>query len=276
MLLTAWMLQTRRHLRPVVFPAERIATTIFAQELRSHRTELVAEMFGQLPAGIVETLRRAQRYPIPIHDSLQMAGDLDRWSHTESEFADLAVYIEDHLLRGKVRLSQYGQLEFEPAQRPGVALSAHIAASMVKSLSLLVFYLRHMAAPGDMVVIDEPELNLHPDNQRFIARVMARAVNRGLKIMASTHSNYLVRELNNLLMLGQGTDAIEALRQKHDYDEAELLKPEQLGVYLFRDGHAEPVPVDASGFSVETIDAEVDRLNAVSQELYAAILEQES
>lgn len=269
-----------RQQRPsIIFPAERIATTIFSQELSLKRTELVDQMLAmqsQSEKVMGDYLRsHAQRYPRPIRDSLQMAGDLERWSREQSEFADLAEYLEQHLLRGKVQVSQYGNLTFVPDQRGDVTLGMHITASVVKSLSLLVFYLRHRALEGDFVIIDEPELNLHPDNQRLIARVLARAVNRGLKIMASTHSDYLVRELNNLIMLGQDTEPVKALRQKHGYEEAELLKPSQLGVYLFRDNTAEAVPVDETGFSIATIDAEIDRLNAVSQEIYATLFEQE-
>jgi hypothetical protein len=275
-LLTGWIEAIGYNPTPRIFPAERIATTIFWRELSLKRAELVDQVLAlqEQPQRAVEHVRReAQRYPQPIRDSLQMAGDLDRWSRNESEFADLADYIEENLLRGKVRLSAHGELEFVPSQRPGVVLGVHIAASMVKSLSLLVFYLRHMAQTGDMIIIDEPELNLHPDNQRQIARVLARAVNRGLKVMASTHSNYLMRELSNLLMLGQDTEAMKALRQKHGYEEAELLKPERLGVYLFQGNTAEPVPVDENGFSIETIDAEIDRMNAVAQDIYATKFE---
>jgi hypothetical protein len=270
-LLATWLFHARRHLRPVIFPAERIATTIFAHELHSYRPELVAERFGHVPEGMKRSLQQARRYPTPIHDSLQMAGDLEQWNRKRSEFQGLADHIEKHLLRGEVRLSPYGYLEFVPAQHPDVPLGTHVTASMVKSLSLLVFYLRHMAQTGDMIIIDEPELNLHPDNQRLIARVLARAVNRGLKIMASTHSDYLMRELNNLIMLGQDTEEIRALRAKHGYEEVELLKPEQLGVYLFQNNTAEPVPVDDMGFAVPTIEAEINKLNAVSQEIYATL-----
>jgi hypothetical protein len=274
-----WIEDALRYFRVYIFPTERIATTIFWRELSLNRTELVDEalsMRDRSEEKVVDHMRsRAQRYPWPIRSSLLMAGNLEGWRDELSEFADLAEYLEEHLLRGKVRLSPYGQLEFVPAQRPDVVLGVHITASMVKSLSLLVFYLHHMAKAGDLVIIDEPELNLHPDNQRLIARVLARAVNRGLKIMTSTHSDYLIRELNNLIMLGQDTDRIRALRTKLGYEDAEVLKPSQLGVYLFRNNTAEVVPVDETGFAIETIDAEVNRLNAVSQELYATLLDQE-
>ena len=52
-----------------------------------------------------------------------------------------------------------------------------------------------------MIFIDEPELNLHPVNQRKIARILAKVANSGIKIIISTHSDYIVKEFNNLIML---------------------------------------------------------------------------
>ena len=52
-------------------------------------------------------------------------------------------------------------------------------------------------------MIDEPELNLHPDNQRRIARLLARLVNLGIKVFITTHSSYIIKELNTLIMLNR-------------------------------------------------------------------------
>ena len=144
---------------------------------------------------------------------------------------------------------------------------------MVKSLAPLVFYLRHLAREGDLLMIDEPELNLHPDNQRKVARVLAKANNRGLKLMMSTHSDYLLREINNLILLSRDTKQVREVREKLGYTESELLAPEKVGVYLFKESGAEAVPVTEEGFEVSTIEEEINRMNAVSQQIYAALYE---
>ena len=66
-------------------------------------------------------------------------------------------------------------------------------------------------------MIDEPELNIHPENQRHIARLLARLVNAGLRIVISTHSDYIVREFNSLLMLGQDTGELKLIRDQRDW-----------------------------------------------------------
>jgi predicted ATPase len=44
-------------------------------------------------------------------------------------------------------------------------------------------------------MVDEPELNLHPENQRRVARLFARLINLGIKVFITTHSDYIVKEL---------------------------------------------------------------------------------
>jgi ABC-type cobalamin/Fe3+-siderophores transport system ATPase subunit len=120
----------------------------------------------------------------------------------------------------------------------------------------------------DFIIVDEPELNLHPDNQRKITRLLAKAVRLGFKVMMSTHSDYVVRELNHLIMLSK---LPESEAQELGYDPKSALTPEQIGVYLFNEQNACPVPVEETGFSIKTIDDAVNQLNADEQRLYARL-----
>lgn len=130
---------------------------------------------------------------------------------------------------------------------------------------------RHGAVPGDLLIIDEPELNLHPDNQRKIIRILARAVRRAFKVMISTHSDYVLRELNHLVMLSGRTEAAERAIDELGYDRETLLTPDRLGVYLF-DGHtAHAVEVNEAGFEVATIERQIASMNADAQRIYAVL-----
>jgi len=40
------------------------------------------------------------------------------------------------------------------------------SSSMVRSMLDIGSYLRHIAKPGDLLIVDESESNLHPENQR--------------------------------------------------------------------------------------------------------------
>ncbi|GAJ06031.1 unnamed protein product, partial [marine sediment metagenome] len=88
-------------------------------------------------------------------------------------------------------------------KQDGKRLLMNESSSAVRSLLDVGFYLRHCAQKGDLFIIDEPELNLHPENQCRLARLFACLVNAGLKVFITTHSDYIVKEINTLLMLKQ-------------------------------------------------------------------------
>jgi energy-coupling factor transporter ATP-binding protein EcfA2 len=126
---------------------------------------------------------------------------------------------------------------------------------------------------GEILIIDEPELNLHPHNQRLVARLLARLARSGLKVLISTHSDYIIRELNNLLMLSADEDG--KLRRKYGYDEAETLSPGRVGAYLFDGAHAHPIPIEPAGIGVAAIDQEVRELNQSSRDIYFSLFDEE-
>ncbi|MEM9455869.1 MAG: AAA family ATPase [Myxococcota bacterium] len=249
---------------------ERLALNLFARELAAWRTELVDDLllearFGDEGPG--STLQqRAGLYPRVIRDALQTA-IRNPQTVNPAPFADLADELESSVLGGQVSATDE-EIEFVPEGRTGVSLRLHQTASVVKSLVSLVLFLRYRAVPDTRLIIDEPELNLHPDNQRRVAHILAKAINRGLRIMMSTHSDYVVSELNNLIMLGQNSDRAKTLAAELGYDTRAVLRPEQLGVYLVLDGQCGSIPVTETGFEVETIDKEIHHLNRDSQTIY--------
>ena len=80
-------------------------------------------------------------------------------------------------------------------------------------------------------MVDEPELNLHPENQRRIARLFARLVNLGVKVFITTHSDYIVKELNTLIMLNHDKPHLRRIADKEGYQVSELIRSDQVKVY---------------------------------------------
>ena len=80
------------------------------------------------------------------------------------------------------------------------------------------------------MIIEEPESHLDAGNQRHLSAI-AMLVNAGVNVLVTTHSDFFVSELNNLL-LASGIDA----EYTEDYDARELLRPEQVGACFFYPG----------------------------------------
>ena len=175
-----------------IAPEERSAVNIFSKELSLTKNRLFDRLLksnGRTNEMLDLLKSRINRYPKPIRDNLEIAEDLANLSKSKSQFGFLADELEKQILKGKINISPEGEVKYVPDDAQRLNLEVHLTASLVKCLSNIVFYLRHLAKPNDWIVIDEPELNLHPDNQRLIARFFGRLINEGFKVMISTHSD---------------------------------------------------------------------------------------
>lgn len=61
----------------------------------------------------------------------------------------------------------------------------------------------HVAAPGQLVYLEQPELHLHPRAQYALAELLADAANRGIRIIAETHSSLLLLGIQALVAEGK-------------------------------------------------------------------------
>ena len=154
-------------------------------------------------------------------------------------------------------------------------LRVHAASSIVKSLAGLEIYLANHAISGDYVVIDEPEMNAHPDGQLAIAEWLCMLANKGLRIIITTHSPYITDHINNLVKLAGLPVAqqkmLEGKLSLHNLNAA--ISPDIVGMYLFnRDGEVESLYDDKSkSFDLSTFG---DSSNKVSN-LFSDILRAE-
>ena len=59
------------------------------------------------------------------------------------------------------------------------------------------------AEPGQLVYIEQPEIHLHPKAQMAMAQILADAANRGVKVVAETHSSLLLLGIQSLVAEGK-------------------------------------------------------------------------
>ena len=130
-----------------IFPVERNSIYTFSKELSIKRNILVDQM-QDMSKGIDPLdflFRRTTRYPQPIRDGLEIAEDLGNLQKNESDFKSFGEEIESELLEGKVSVSNEGEVQFTSLKAKSKKLPIHLTASIVKTLSSLVFYLKYIA-----------------------------------------------------------------------------------------------------------------------------------
>lgn len=152
-------------------------------------------------------------------------------------YIELARLLEQKVLHGDIEYSHpelelERELLFKPTR--GVSLDIPIVSSMVKELSPLVLYLRYLAKPGELLIIDEPEMNLHPAAQVRMIEFLAMLVNKGLHVLITTHSSYMVDHLANLIRASEYRGDKEELANKFFLRRSDaFVRKEQVSAYYF-------------------------------------------
>jgi predicted ATPase len=164
-----------------------------------------------------------------------------------------------------------------------VRIPIHNVSSSIKALLILDFYVKYVLpipnAYKKFLIIDEPELSLHPDNQRKIARLLAMIVNAGVKVMCTTHSDFFIHEFNNLIGLSslseedrQNIISIKFEGNKTVYASDMLLTQDQISCYEMSDKLSnnivvEKCVVDKYGIEAKYIDDEGSKINNMMQNI---------
>jgi predicted ATPase len=263
----------------VMFPVERNSINTFSKQLSIRKQDRFDTMllFKDKEKDIrkIESLLDFKRYPLSISDELRVADDLVEIKKKKSKFYDFAEELERELLLGEVNISNDGEILFIPNNSPSTKLPIQMTASIIKTLSSLVVYLKHRAEDNDLIIIDEPEINLHPENQIILTRIFARLANKGFRLLISTHSDYIVRELNNLLILSRKDNtSVMKNAEEFGYKDDEYINQEDLGVYAFKFDNKvniEQIPVTETGFNIEAMDLAIDKQSDISERLYYSV-----
>ncbi|WP_288403101.1 AAA family ATPase [uncultured Acinetobacter sp.] len=260
-----------------LIPAERNGLHLFYRELSSRRTALLHHASrDELDLQLLLKDVLGSKYAKPIADYIDWLNDLTniKKGAEKTKYHDLAEEVKK-LIGGRYNIDAEGNITFVPKKKRGgpnaPKMDLHLSSSTAKSLFGLWFYLEYQAKEHSILMIDEPELNLHPSNQRLVARLIAKMVNQGLRIVISTHSDYFVRELNSLIMLGE-TNGSEILKnqllKKYSIDNESLLTKDKIGAYVFECGFLKPMEVNQEGIIATTFDEQINSLNDSSDDIY--------
>ncbi|VXD16046.1 conserved hypothetical protein [Planktothrix serta PCC 8927] len=222
--------------RPFIASAERTGVAIFRKELNFARNRLLEEM-TQTGKNInpMELLFKVyDDYALPIKKNVDFIRQLEtlvkKSSFIAENYPDILVDFAN-IIGGEYTITQNDELYYVPKGKR-IKLSMDESSSAVRSLLDIGFYLRHEAQQGDLLIIDEPELNLHPENQRRLARIFARLVNLGIKVFITTHSDYIIKELNTLIMLNHDKPHLKRIAEQEGYRPEELISYDQIKVYI--------------------------------------------
>ncbi len=169
-----------------------------------------------------------------VADFLKQLIELGDLSERRRNKADaLAKRIEQAILRGMVQIKTsemgYPQFFYKPDGWEN-ALPLMNTSSMVSELAPVILYLRHVVQPGETLIIEEPESHLHPAMQVEFTRQIAALIHAGIRVIVTTHSDWVLETLANLVRLSE----LPKARRKGIEGADLVLRPDQVGAWLFK------------------------------------------
>lgn len=264
--------------RPFVITSERTGISLFYKEMDSHRSSLLNHLVMVRSSITTPINKKLSAYSTPISDNINIIRQYESLTKrksflyskkTKKENSLINHYLES-ILSGSFKHSNGETIFTKKEDDKDVSIPMSISSSSVKSMFLLDLYIKHIAQHGDFLVIDEPELNLHPENQVKMAGLIVSLINSGIKIIMTTHSDYIIKEINNRIMLSN----IKKKENLHDleFNEADTLQQERVSAFTICDDRKiKEISIDKYGINQEIFDDVILSLNERSDVIYDAL-----
>lgn len=268
-----------------IITSERTGIALFLPSLDKKASEIAKNFTRNFHANNLKSYLAAQKkeiglYPVygdPIQDNI----DTIRASSTnksKSELIQKSPYLLEMLndfIGGEFNSSDNG-ITFKTSDNKLIPL--HVVSSSAKSLFLIEHYIKKEAKVGELLIIDEPELNLHLDNQVKMARLIAALINSGVKVLITTHSDHLIRELNNLIMLSSSklsSTKLDEIKKDNKNISNSIIVPEKIKAYVVSKSNNCIFKMDVGefGVSMKLFNDEINSNNKYTKDIYFSLLE---
>lgn len=255
-------------------PAERTGLVTFINQF--HQQPLVNNDIGEEPVTPPELNSQPintliSRLKMLQNPEIEKSLLLRQYNTNQNEYAKLAELIEKDVMDGEVFYeltpdAKSQNLHYKLNSNPELSLEMAAVSSTVKDLVPLVMYLRYFLQKGDRLLIDEPEMNLHPENQARLMEFITLLVNSGINVIMVTHSPYMVNHLESLILAQKGDIDDNIVDNFYLKNRNAFIDAENLSIYLFEDGTAKNI-LNNDGIDLSTYDNVAEKLTNIYVEV---------
>jgi predicted ATPase len=271
--------------KAIVLPAERKGSTLIEENL-SNIKSFIADLSIELEGKLLQQLTKPSIGPLEefviksklrrritsnkvIESFVSFMEEAKRTNKlSPARYLEFANQLSD-VLGGEVSLGEDKQIYFSPSSGE-VELPFHSSSSLVKSLVPFQLYLEKFASGRDLIVMDEPEMNLHPKAQLQLLEALVSVAN-GLQkgdrncVLITTHTPYFLEYLEVMLEAAQTAHDKPELKDKlaslfEVGKENALIPPDKVAVYQFT-----PTGEVISAFDRENLTIELKTFSNASR-----------
>ena len=135
----------------------------------------------------------------PVADYILNIGGIN--NSKQGEFGSFVDFLEEKVIEGSVVFDDFQKKLKYKSNRTGLVSELHEASSMIAEISPLVAYLKFILPKKNSILfIEEPEAHLHPKVQVEMMKVFVDLAKSGVKVVMTTHSDFMMNELSNSLL----------------------------------------------------------------------------
>ena len=269
-------------LNTFVVTAERIGIVLFRKELNA-RSRLIKDQLQKasiknkkIPLELIYSLIKdyTAMYSATIHDNIDYVSEtfpntkkrickLDKNNHISNGI--------EKMLKGYFKYdNDKNEMRFISKKRKNrFDIPLHFASTSIRSLSIFLHYIKYNAKKDDLIIIDEPESHLSLKNQIKFTRILAKCINSGLRILITTHSDFILKEFNNLIMLHQLKD--KSIKEDshifNTYDLTCALDKNVVNAYLVDNHVVKKCKINEFGLDNKLVEKTINEINNNSYEL---------
>lgn len=247
------------------FPAERSGAILFYNQLLENRNNILRQL--ELSQDI-NLLKDISRYSEPVNEYIIRLNKLEEYENKEETeiYKNLVKNINiQNIIEGEIIIKS-NQIIYK--NENNVELSMGLVSSIVKTLAGFFLYLKYQSQKGDIVFIDEIELNLHPENQRKIMKLINYLSKQGIKFIISTHSPIITEEIDNMLLFEKVKDKINSEEMKEYGINSEYgLKTSDINVFHLHNKTVEKIKEKNGEFEIETFNTVLEETDNLYQTL---------
>ena len=211
------------HYLPAARSGIMLSHHVISSSLVANATRVGLDPFPALP-----------KFSGAVADFMQQLILYEEERTTDDLMKGLADVLERDVLYGQIRVNRapaggYPDFVYQP-RKTKKAIRLARASSMVTELAPIVLFLRGVIARGDMLIIDEPEAHMHPEMQVEFTRFLASVVRSGVRIIMTTHSEWVLEELANMVQASELSESERVAINGSDI----ALSENEVGAWLFR------------------------------------------
>ena len=269
-------------LDPFILTSERFGIALFHRELDFARSELVRKLQhmesnggkGRNPYALIE--EESSRFARTVQDNIGHTRSIPVILERRSDLYKSKRYDDiKRMMQGYYKVVNGGVRFVSRARKEGrrFDIPLHQASTSARGLSDMYFYLRHLAKTDHLLIIDEPETHLDTANQVEMARMLARLARSGVKVLITTHSDYIVKEINNLIMLSRSFKNKEAVVKELKYGEEDYLEGGQVRAYVAEKNGLTRCEMNEYGIEYPVFDETINDINHRARKLSVHIWE---